>query len=84
MMPEITELTADNTVKLPIEIASKFRPSDRFMIWTDGDIVYLKRVTPLPVTDIVEQTTQAPNETPLSLDEINDIIHQVRQESKDE
>ena len=36
-------------------------------------MLYLKRVTRLPVTDIV---AQAPEGKPMSLDEINEIVHQ--------
>jgi hypothetical protein len=41
--------------------------------------VHLKRVTPPRVLDVVEQ---APEGTPLSLDEINDIVHQVRRQRR--
>jgi hypothetical protein len=44
-------------------------------------VLYLKRVTPPPVTDIV---AQAPEGKPLSLDEINEIVHQVRRRRRAE
>ena len=74
-MVELAELTAQQTLKLPAEIAARFKPADRFVVWVEGDVLYLKRVTPPPVTDIV---AQAPEGKPLSLDEINEIVHQVR------
>lgn len=80
-MVELAELTASQTLKLPAEIAARFKPADRFVVWAEGDTLYLKRVTPPPVTDIV---AQAPEGEPMSLDEINEIVHQVRQQRRTE
>jgi len=74
-MVKIAEMTATDTLKLPAEVASLFRPSDRFVIWADGDTLHLKRITPPPVTRIV---AEAPEGEPMSTDEINEIVHQVR------
>ena len=76
-MIELAELTAQQTIKLPAEIAARFKPADRFVVWAEGDTLYLKRVTPPPVTDIVAQT---PEGEPMSLDEINEIVHRARRE----
>ena len=67
-------------MKLPAQLAAHFKLSDRFIVWADGDTLHLKRITPPPVTDIV---TQAPTGEPLSLSEINDIVHHVRHEQKE-
>ena len=80
-MIELAELTASQTLKLPAEIAARFKPADRFVVWVEGDTLYLKRVTPPPVIDIV---AQAPEGEPMSLDEINEIVHQVRQQRRTE
>jgi hypothetical protein len=74
-MSDIAELTEEQTLKLPPDIASRFRPSDRFVVWAEGDMLYLKRIIPLPVTEIVGQ---APEGEPVSLDEINEIVHETR------
>jgi hypothetical protein len=76
-MPDIAELTEQQTLKLPSEIATRFRPSDRFVVWAEGDMLHLKRITPPRVTDVVEQ---APEGDPMSLDEISEIVHEVRQQ----
>ena len=78
-MFELAELTKQQTLKLPAEIAARFQPSDRFVVWMEGDTLYLKRITPPPVTRIV---AQAPEGEPVSLDEINDIVHQVRRQRR--
>jgi len=80
-MAEIAEWTAQRTLKLPEAIAARFRPMDRFFVWAEGDTLCLKRITPVPVTEIV---AQAPEGEPLSLDEINEIVHEVRRRRKAE
>ena len=79
-MIEIAELTSSDTLRLPPEIAGRFRPSDRFVVWAEGDLLYLKRITPRSVADTVRD---APEGEPLSLDEINDIVHTVRRQRKE-
>ena len=74
-MTEIAELTTSDTLKLPAEVAARFRRSDRFMIWVEGDTLYLKRIAPRSATDIV---AEAPPGEPMSLDDISEVVHQVR------
>ena len=78
-MIELAELTAQQTLKLPPDIAAHFQPSDRFIVWMEGDTLHLKRITPPSVLDVVEQ---APEGEPLSMDEINDLVHQVRRQRR--
>lgn len=78
-MSQIAELTSQDTLKLPAETAARFRPSDRFIVWVEGDTLHLKRITPPPVTEIVAQTSEV---EAMSLDEINEIVHQVRHERR--
>jgi hypothetical protein len=80
-MVEIAEMTAPDTLKLPAEVASHFRPSDRFVIWVEGDTLQLKRITPPPVTRIV---AQAPEGEPVTTDEINEIVHNMRRQRQAE
>ena len=74
-MFEIATLNANNTVQLPVEIAKRFLPADRFIVWLDGDTVHLKRLMPSPL----DRVADAPEENPIDLDEINEIVHEVRQ-----
>lgn len=78
-MAEIAEFTAQRTLKLPPEAAARFRPSDRFFVWVEGDVLHLKRITPPPVTSIVGE---APEGDPLSPDELNEIVHEVRRKRR--
>lgn len=74
-MTELATLAPDLSLRLPDEIARRFQPSDRFMVWLDGDTLVLKRIIP-SVTRLVEQ---APNDEPMPLDEISAIVHEARQ-----
>lgn len=74
MMSTFAQLAEDLSLILPDEIAEQFRPSDRFIVWIDGDTIHLKRLTPSPL-QVVEA---APEGDPLSYAEIDDIIHEVR------
>jgi hypothetical protein len=78
-MVEIAELTAQQTIKLSPEISAHFRPTDRTIVWIEGDTLLLKHITPPPVTAIVEQASEA---EPMSLEEINEMVHDVRREQR--
>jgi len=74
-MTEIAELTGSDTLRLPAEVAARFRRSDRFMVWVEGDAMYLKRIAPRPVTDIVAEALVG---EPMQPEEVSDIVHEVR------
>lgn len=76
---EIAELTSQDTLKLPGEIAARLRPSERFIIWMEGDTLCLKRMHPVSMTGIV---AQAPEGEPLSSEEIDTMVHQVRRQRR--
>ena len=76
-MVDIAELTGQDTLKLPPDVAVRFHPSDRFVVWVEGDTLHLKRITPPPVTGVVDK---APEGEPMSPEEISDIVHQVRRQ----
>lgn len=80
-MTAIAELTAPDTLKLPAQIMAQFRPSDRFVVWVEGDTVYLKRITPASIVEIVDE---APTGEALSLAEINELVHQARRKQQGE
>jgi hypothetical protein len=73
----IVELGRNYTITLPAEIAQGFRPADRFLVWPQGDMLILKRVTLSRVTEIVDSTP--PTQPSLTMEEIDDIVHQARQ-----
>jgi hypothetical protein len=77
--PIVVVLGEDNTITLPDEIARQFQPTDRFALLQQGDTLILKRVSPAPVSDIVAAT---PDEAPLGLEEISDIIHELRSQRR--
>jgi hypothetical protein len=80
-MVDIAKLTRQDTLKLPPDVAARFHPSDRFVVWVEGDTLHLKRITPPPVTGVVDK---APEGEPMSPEEISDIVHQVRRQRRGE
>ncbi|GAB6064271.1 hypothetical protein [Deferrisoma palaeochoriense] len=78
-MADYAELVDERTLRLPPELAKRFRPSDRFAVWIDGDTVCLKRVTPLPLTEIVEKAE--PGE-PLPAEAIAEEVRRYRRENR--
>jgi hypothetical protein len=72
----IVELSFDYTIALPAEIVQGFRPADHFLVWPQGDMLILKRVSLPRVTEIVDTTP--PTQPPLTMEEIDDIVHQAR------
>ncbi len=74
-MIEIAELNERGWLQLPPGIAERFHASDRFVVWMEGDALYLKRISRRAITDLVEQ---APEGQPVSLEDINKIVHEVR------
>lgn len=75
----IVELGSDYRIALPAEIAQRFQPADRFLVWPQGDTVILKRIAMPQVMDVVAATPET--EPPLDLDEINIIVHEVRKQT---
>jgi hypothetical protein len=77
-MFEIAKMTPLRTLELPPAIAEQFGPSDRFIVWVEGDTVHLKRITASPLQTV----ENSPQEEPISLAEINDIVHEVRRQRR--
>ena len=75
-MFELAAMSTDSSVQLPEEIARHLAPSDRFIAWMEGDTVHLKRIAPSPLSKV----ESAPQDTPMSLEEINDLVHRARQQ----
>ena len=78
-MSDIAELTTDGKLQLPLALAQRFRPTDRFLVWADGDTVHLKRITPIRVTEAVAQALQG---EPMSPEEVSEEVHAYRREKR--
>ena len=78
-MIEIAEFKSPDTLRLPEAVAARFRASDRFVVLVEGDALYLKRIAPRQVGSIV---ADAPEGQPMSLDEISDLVHEVRRQRR--
>ncbi len=73
------ELTADNILKLPDEIARFFNPPEKFVVIADSDGLVLKRVAKPTLSKLAEQV---PDSNPPSLEQIADEVHKYRQEKR--
>jgi len=73
-MLEIARLIENDHVELPPDVARRFRLHDRFLVWVEGDTIHLRRMRTSPLTVVAE----APDDQPMSLEEINEIVHEVR------
>ena len=73
------ELKADNTLKLPDEIARFFHPPEKFVIIADSDGLILRRVAQPRLSEWAEQV---PDSNPLTLEEIADEVHTYRHEKR--
>ncbi len=76
----VVTVGADNTITLSSDITQAFQPDDRFLVTIQGDTVILKRISTVNVLDRVEATPD--DEPPPTMDEINAIVHEVRQQQK--
>jgi hypothetical protein len=74
-MFEIAEMTPAGTLELPAEIADRFRPKDRFIVWMQGDTLHLKRIE---AESPLQAVADAPDEKAMPLEEIDAIVHAVR------
>lgn len=77
-MFEIARLTSLRTLELPPAIAAQLALSDRFIVWMEGDTVHFKRIASSPLQAVED----APADDPMSLEEINEIIHEVRSQHR--
>ncbi len=75
-MIKIVELSSDGRLQLPDGIAQHFNPTDRFLVWAEGDTILFKRIETPRVTDIVAEAPETVE--PMSMEEISEIVHEVR------
>ncbi len=74
----VVELTENNMLHLPDNLVREFRTGERFVVLRYGDTILLKRISFPRITDIVAQTPS--EEPPLTMEEINEIVHEVRRQ----
>jgi len=75
----------DYTVELPEEVRSEIRPGDALEVTvTAGNVVYLRPTgrKKLDLREIAERIRKNPPKEPMSEEEIEEIIHQVRREKR--
>jgi len=71
-------IRADGSIKLPREVLRSFPSASELGVWTQGDVIVLKRLQPIPPSQIAERM---PEET-IPLEEIAAEVHQLRAEKR--
>ena len=72
------KVRADGSIKLPQEVLRSFPAASELEVWMQGDMIVLKRLQPIPLSQIAERV---PEESP-SLEEIAAEVHQLRAEKR--
>ena len=72
------KIQTDGSVKLPKEVLRLFPRSSELAVWTEGDMVVLKRLRPLKPSQIAER---APG-SEMPLEEIAAEVHRLRAEKR--
>ena len=68
----------DGSIKLPQELLQLFPRASDLGVWTQGDMIVLKRLHPIPPSQIAERLP----EEEMPLDEISAEVHRVRKEKR--
>ena len=71
-------IEADGSIKLPKAMLRLFPTSSELAVWTEGDMIVLKRLQPLKPSRIAERV---PQDGP-PLREIAAEVHRVRRETR--
>jgi len=79
-MNNLATLTSNNMLELPEEIAAHFQPDERFYVWLEGDTMHMKRVQKLTLTELLRRQKENPDPNPPTMEEINEIVHEVRRQ----
>lgn len=80
--PAVVELAENNIFQLPAGLVGDFHPGERFLVLRMGDTILFKRMQPRRITDIVANAPAT--EPPLTMEEISEIVHDVRRQQSEE
>lgn len=72
------KVETDGSIKLPKEMLRLFPTASELAVWTEGDMIVLKRLHPLKPSRIAERS---PDNGP-SLDELAAEVHATRREAR--
>ncbi len=75
---QAVKIQADGSIKLPKEILRLFPTASELAVWTEGDMIVLKRLRSLKPSQIAER---AP-EKEMPIEEIAAEVHRMRREKR--
>ena len=68
----------DGSIKLPRDILRLFPSASELAVWTEGDMIVLKRLRPLKPSQIAQRVP----EEEMPLEDIAADVHQMRREKR--
>jgi hypothetical protein len=68
-----------NIIKFPKTFERFIKPDDELLVWYEDDTISLKRIRGKSTLDLAEKI---PDKNPISLEEMDRIVHKVRQKAK--
>lgn len=77
-MIKAVKVRADGSIQLPPDLLRLFPRASELAMWTQGDLIILKRLQPLQPSKIAERMPE--EEMPLA--DIAAEVHQLRQEKR--
>ncbi len=72
------KVRSDGSIKLPRELLQLFPRASELGVWTQGDVIVLKRLRPISPSQIAERVP----EEEMPLDEIAAEVHRLRKEKR--
>jgi len=77
-MMEAVKIQADGSIRLPKKVLRRFPKKSELMVWSEGDVIVLKRLTPIKASEFAQRD---PGEG-MSLEEINAEVKAYRKEKR--
>jgi len=72
------KVQTDGSIRLPKELLRLFPRASELAVWTEGDMIILKRLTPLKPSEIAQRAPDGE----IALEEIAAEVHQMRREKR--
>ena len=72
------KVQTDGSIRLPKEMLRLFPRASELAVWTEGDMIILKRLTPLKPSEIAQRAPDGE----IALEEIAAEVHQMRREKR--
>ena len=72
------KVQTDGSIRLPKELLRLFPRASELAVWTEGDMIILKRLTPLKPSEIAQRAPDGG----IAIEEIAAEVHEMRREKR--